>query len=46
MRPVETVVRKAGRRIKEKDGRDEIYHSTFVNVTMNPWYNYNMQISK
>jgi hypothetical protein len=44
MRPLETVLRSRERRRKEKDRGMTLRYivSNFTNVTMSPWYNYNM----
>jgi hypothetical protein len=45
MRPTETVPSIKRRGIKEKDGRVNLRYivSTFINITMYPCYNYNME---
>jgi hypothetical protein len=50
MRPVEAVLGKGEDRIKDKIvwGGSNLRHiaNIFVNVTMYPWYNYNVLINK
>jgi hypothetical protein len=49
MKPDETVLRRGRKRINKKNGEvnlTKIYCKHFVNVTMCPWYNYNMLIIK
>jgi hypothetical protein len=42
----ESVVRRGEGVIKEKAGGVNLRHVSFVNVTVYPWYNYNMLIKK